>query len=339
MSSLFRFTTLLALFIVVPALAKDGFTTVMYPVDPQVFAVDGLGSGGDDPFGGDEDPFGGDANPFGADADPFGAPHPLTHQVLGFFAGLMDFPADSKVDYIPMLGKIRATTSPDAHAQIKAILEDICPAPAMVSIDYTLISLPTNVVLESEEYRATGSLSNEEVMRLFRAGHAKLISLSKVVTLSGVNAQVESVEEIIYPTEFDIEAGQWLPSTKTAGAAVTPPCGSVPGAFETRETGFILNVTPTIAPGLEIINLALIPEKAELIGWIDYDAPGQREVAPERKSRQSQPVFRSRNLTTSLVVFDGQPAVTGGAPHPETGELLYGIITARVIKVKKAETK
>ena len=43
-----------------------------------------------------------------------------------------------------------------------------------------------------------------------------------------------------------------------------------PGSFETRETGVILNVTPTVGPDGYTIELVLAPEVADLVDWLDY---------------------------------------------------------------------
>jgi len=162
-------------------------------------------------------------------------------------------------------------------------------------------------------------LTNPELQMVLHAinqkGSMDLLSAPRITTLSGVNAQIEVVREIIYPTEFEIEQSQFNQGGGgVAGGVqgpVTPPAVT-PGAFETRETGVILNVTPTVAPDNYTINLALIPEIAELVDWIQY---GSTVGLPDGSSfvfNIPQPIFASRNVTTSMVVWDGHSVVMGG---------------------------
>lgn len=144
-------------------------------------------------------------------------------------------------------------------------------------------------------------LTNPELTFVLHAlqqkGGADLLSAPRVTTRSGVNAQIQVVQEIRYPTEYEeqsLDAGQF-------DIAFRAP---LPTAFETREVGVILNVTPTVGPDGYTIDLTLVPEVAELSGWIDYGPPGRYPIL--------QPVFSSRNITTSIVLWDNQTIAMGG---------------------------
>lgn len=140
---------------------------------------------------------------------------------------------------------------------------------------------------------------------LSQKGNADLLSAPRVTTRSGVNAQIQVVEEIIYPTEFETETAPInIPDNNnpSTGIAIVP-FFVTPGSFETREVGVILNVTPTVGPDGYTIDLTLAPEVAELIDWIQYGTPPYNIP---------QPIFASRNVTTSIVVWDGQTVVMGG---------------------------
>ena len=155
-------------------------------------------------------------------------------------------------------------------------------------------------------------LTNPELNVVLHAldqkGGADLLSSPRVTTRSGVNAQIKVVEEIIYPTEWEsqqmnVQAGGAIvqPGQEAQPIMDRPP---VPGSFETREVGVILNVTPTVGPDGYTIELTMSPEVAELVRWIDYGPPGFWPIY--------QPVFSSRNLTTSIVLWDGQTVAMGG---------------------------
>ena len=159
-------------------------------------------------------------------------------------------------------------------------------------------------------------LTNPELNLVLHAlnqkGATDLLSAPRVTTRSGVSASIEVVTEIIYPTEFTAESG-----TDNDIDIDTPISGDVtiasafaifPETFETREIGVILNVTPTVGADGFTIDLTMAPEVAELIGWIQYGTP---------PFNIPQPIFASRNVTTSIVVWDGQTVVLGGLIREE----------------------
>ncbi len=160
----------------------------------------------------------------------------------------------------------------------------------------------------------SGVLTNPELSVILHAleqkGAMDVLSCPRVTTKSGVNAFIKVVEEIIYPTEFQEQsAGQivgWnnqnVGENNTPAQLPTRP--PYPSTFETREVGVILNVTPIVGPDGQTVDLTLVPEVAELARWIDYGPAGLYPLL--------QPVFSSRNVTTSVTVWDGQTIVMGG---------------------------
>lgn len=165
-------------------------------------------------------------------------------------------------------------------------------------------------------------LTNPEMSVVLHAlsqnGNVDLLSAPRVTTRSGVNASIEVVTEIIYPTEFRVTEPTITGASGDTGSAVISPPTVTPDSFETRRTGVILNVTPTVGPDGYTIDLALAPEVAELVDWIQY---GSRIRVPnpiepgnfqEFLFNIPQPVFASRNVQTSIVIWDGQTVVMGG---------------------------
>ena len=145
---------------------------------------------------------------------------------------------------------------------------------------------------------------------LDQSGGTDLLSAPRITARSGYNATIQVVREIIYPTEFDAQSqsvgtGAGESSDKTV-VVVTP------GSFETREVGVILNVTPTVGPDGYTIDLAMVPEVSELIGWIEYGS-----AMGDITYHMPQPIFSSRNVTTSIVIWDGQTVVMGGMIREE----------------------
>ena len=170
---------------------------------------------------------------------------------------------------------------------------------------------------------ASSVLTNPEVTIVLQAlsqhGGSDLLSAPRVTTRSGVNAQIQVVKEIIYPTEFDVTQ----PTMNSDGNVTMSPVVT-PGTFQTRETGVILNVTPTVGPDGYTIDLVMAPEVAELVDWIQYGSQITVETGIIGARQQNtylfnmpQPIFTSRNVTTSIVIWDGQTVVMGGLIREE----------------------
>jgi general secretion pathway protein D len=144
---------------------------------------------------------------------------------------------------------------------------------------------------------------------------ADTLSAPKVTTVSGQQAQIRSVQEFIYPTSWAQPTATSSGGGVTGGGAVavTP---SIPSSFQTREVGVLLNVTPEVGADGYTINLTLAPEVSEFLGFINYGSPiglssGAGNVVTTMNNIE-EPLFSSENLTTSVVIWDGQTVVLGG---------------------------
>jgi len=137
-----------------------------------------------------------------------------------------------------------------------------------------------------------------------QSGNANVLSNPKVTTLNNQQAQIEVVDEIIYPTEFEL-----TPATSNdAGTVVTQPAVT-PAAFTTRDIGIILNVTPSVGADRKTITLTLEPEVSELRRWEDYGISGGVKW---NSIPILQPIFFTKNVRTNVVVHDGETVVLGG---------------------------
>ncbi|MCC5847740.1 MAG: hypothetical protein JJU29_06550 [Verrucomicrobia bacterium] len=164
-----------------------------------------------------------------------------------------------------------------------------------------------------------GVLTNPELQMVVHAidqrGNSDLLSAPRVTTINGVNAIIEVVNEIIYPTEFDVTQNdiqvQGGAGAEPGAAPVFIPPTVIPGGFETRQVGVILNVTPTVSADNYTINLTMLPEIAELVDWVQYGT--QVPIGDQIFTvNMPQPIFASRNVTTSMIVWDGHTVVMGG---------------------------
>ncbi len=164
-----------------------------------------------------------------------------------------------------------------------------------------------------------GILTNPQfqvvINALAQKSSADTLSAPKVTTVSGQQAQIRSVQEFIYPTSWAQPTATSSGGGVTGGGAVavTP---SIPSSFQTREVGVLLNVTPEVGADGYTINLTLAPEVSQFLGFINYGSPiglssGAGNVVTTMNNIE-EPLFESENLTTSVVIWDGQTVVLGG---------------------------
>ncbi|MFC2149543.1 hypothetical protein ACFLQ8_02465, partial [Candidatus Auribacterota bacterium] len=139
---------------------------------------------------------------------------------------------------------------------------------------------------------------------------ANVLSAPKVTTVNNQQARIEVVTEVIYPSEFEITP----PTTNNNGNVITPAV-VIPSAFTTRDTGIILEVTPSVGADRKTINLTLIPEVSELTSWMDYGIPAGNNF---NRVPVLQPFFTTRNVTTSVIINDGETVVLGGLIRDQT---------------------
>lgn len=180
-------------------------------------------------------------------------------------------------------------------------------------------TLMPNMAANSSLLSFSGLLTKpqfEVVMHaLDKSGNADLLSAPSVTTVNNQQAQIELVDEIRYPNQYDLQA------PVISDGKMTTAGMAVPGDFVTRNVGVILNVTPSVGSDRKTITLTLIPEVSELTGWHDYgvtyqntvtDANTNQTTITSNKIPLEQPIFRTQNVSTSVVVNDGETVVLGG---------------------------
>jgi general secretion pathway protein D len=183
-----------------------------------------------------------------------------------------------------------------------------------------------------------GVFTNPQFQVVIRALDQKkgvdLMSAPSVTTKSGNKAVINVIREFRYPTEFDPpQIPQTVDSDNatvgggitgfTTNPIITP---TTPSAFETRNLGVTLDVTPTVGADGYTIDLDLAPEVVDFDGFINYGSPiltlasgstlggalsrpRSVEVSP---NVINQPVFSTRKVTTSVTIWDGMTISLGG---------------------------
>ncbi len=180
-----------------------------------------------------------------------------------------------------------------------------------------------------------GVFTNPQFQVVIRALNQKkgidLMSAPTVTTKSGNRAVVNVIREFRYPTEFDPPQVPQSSGTSTTsggrvtGGFVTSPIitPTTPSAFETRNIGVTLEVTPTVGADGYTIDLDLSPEVVDFDGFINYGSPilgltSSGGIASRPSSSIispnviNQPIFSTRKVTTSVTIWDGMTISLGG---------------------------
>lgn len=188
------------------------------------------------------------------------------------------------------------------------------------AIDSLLAGAGFGSVAQSSDQIGTirGILTNPQFQVIIKALSQKqstdVLSAPKVTTISGEQAQIRVAQEFIYPTTFTAPTATAAGGGTTGGgaAAVTP---SIPSAFASRSVGVVFNVTPLVGADGYTIALTLIPQVTDFLGFINYGGPislaaGNNVVTTFNDIKQ--PLFSTRDLITSVVIWDGETVVLGG---------------------------
>ena len=102
-----------------------------------------------------------------------------------------------------------------------------------------------------------------------------LLSAPKVLTGPGKEATMKVVTEYIYPTEYDVQltasgGGSSSGSSGSSGGSSEILAVVEPENFTMREVGVILQVTPELSQGGQLINLHLHPQVVSDPTWKNY---------------------------------------------------------------------
>ena len=189
----------------------------------------------------------------------------------------------------------------------------------------------------------SGVFTNPQFQLVIRAMDQKkgvdLMTAPTVTTKSGNKAVINVIREFRYPTEFNppqipqtvgnnnnVNGGVLGGGVGTTGFITNPIITpTTPSAFETRNLGVTLEVTPTVGADGYTIDLDLAPEVVDFDGFINYGTPIRTLAASPTGAILSrprsievspnvinQPVFSTRKVTTSVTIWDGMTIAIGG---------------------------
>ncbi|MDZ4200304.1 MAG: hypothetical protein U1E27_13590, partial [Kiritimatiellia bacterium] len=236
----------------------------------------------------------------------------------------LDFPEGSFVHYRAEISTVIMRNTRINHRRLGRAMALLGLRPNQIEVEASFVSFAAKELEAAARSDPGATVSSDKIKKMWTSGKGRLMAAGKIVTRSGNNAQLQGVREVIYPTDF-----QSAPMLRAGATNATDGSSAmvIPSDLETRQVGLILNVTPTLGLDGRTVDLTLVPELCSLEGWDSLRAP----MTGGHDFQVSVPSFHSQNVTTSVVLEDGQTIVFGGMPDRAGGEWLYVFLTARVI--------
>jgi hypothetical protein len=239
-----------------------------------------------------------------------------THAITALFLGCLPLAAQNSSTGDPFVRNAATAAAPTESA------------PKFASICYETFSL--DLAEAAALYRqklSDGKLYAELTGRVAK-GKAKQESFAVVRTQSGQRANLESISEFIYPTEFA------RPTPPASGSPTGPITPVTPSAFETRNVGFSFEVEATISENGQIVDVRLAPQTVTLVDRVSWG---------QGASQTELPIFEQQRVTTSLTLVAGQPRLAGTPSRPPVSKVdadsanrvWFSFVTADVIPAVK----
>jgi Flp pilus assembly secretin CpaC len=216
---------------------------------------------------------------------------------------------------------------------------DDLPKQIRVQVEYIDVSQEQLTELLNGEKPAANDVElRKQVGQLVDSGKATIMETMLCIARSGQRAKTESIEEVIYPTEY--EPAQ-LPNTnasdekddavETQQARSDSAIGPTPTSFETRNVGSYIEIEPTLSPEKKSINLTLTPEIVYHVGnkvWAEWK--GEHGNSPIQ-----MPTFYVLRINTSVTLADGKPLLLGAlTPKTQDGKADF---TRKIMVFVKAD--
>lgn len=201
-------------------------------------------------------------------------------------------------------------------------------------------------IFNAAGWTAGGMDVNMAIRALSRKTGTDLMSAPKVTILNNQTASITVAQQLRYPESYsDIESnvsgGNSGGNNNGGGggsSSISITAGT-PQDFRTQNVGVELEVTPSVqrvGSGEDMITLELSPKVTEFEGFVEYGGPsvavsggssggvidgvlvgGTEATVVTVPAGFYQPIFSTREISTSVNVFDGATVVMGGLTRDE----------------------
>jgi len=155
----------------------------------------------------------------------------------------------------------------------------------------------------------TGTQFETVLHALEESKKSKTLSAPRVTTLNNQAAMIRIVEEFRYPTRYEASLIQFdINGDGDFDDAGETEFANVPRDFQQRDIGILMQVTPSVGRDGKTVTLVLVPEVSSFSEFRDLGGG------------VSVPEFTSSQVTTSVMIEDGQTVVLGGLMKDSTSE-------------------
>jgi hypothetical protein len=236
-----------------------------------------------------------------------------------FFARLgVQWPTGSSVTYFG--SQLRVTNTQENLEHLEQILSELNVIPVLVQVDLQVVTFQKKDI---EKLQLAGNMTKEALLRLWKAGKAKLTATASAEVNPAQEAIVKVTQEISYPSEFNVQMSY---ASSDGGMSFRKPIWvPEPQNFTMRETGIILQITPKVEENGTLITLNLKPQWVTLDQWISHGP----------KNLFLQPVFGVTSFESQVTIADGDTILLGNSSTTDGKWVNVGFLTAKKVRVQK----
>ncbi len=253
----------------------------------------------------------------GGAADPFAEPEPEsasskvrgreTVQDLMTNTGII-FGEGASAVFNPKTLKLKVTNGPKEIEKVEILLDAMrSSAEKLMHIHMEFIEVDHkefSTWLFENRMDSDGTELRKEAQEWIKAGRAEIIDSATVTSRSGQRAKTESIEEYIYPTEYD--PAEIPNKVVLKDGAEAPMTAVTPTAFETRNLGTTLEVDPVLGADNITVDLNLAPEIVKL-----EEVNHWHRKIEDPRFMTNMPTFYTMRITTQLTMQDGRYMLLG----------------------------
>ena len=251
----------------------------------------------------------------------------------------VEWPEGSSLHKLRSLNRLWIKNTPENLAKVAKLWTNIHNDGYCRNIEFDIRYMSADRKTLSEVgYFGRGRI-NAAVLRdrLMAQDGAKLLESPRLVTRPGEETVCKGVMEYIYPTDYYVnhavssqtDGSNTVYGVDSAGAAAEPQ------SFTMRETGTIVQITPSLTADGNFIDIELYTYLVGEPEWKDYGAKAKWKGAATYDLAMEQPFFPVRASTdTKVSMRPGATYVFGGGADRRKGDedkFVFIFVTPRLI--------
>ena len=251
----------------------------------------------------------------------------------------VEWPEGSSLHKLRSLNRLWIKNTPENLAKVAKFWTNIHNDGYCRNIEFDIRYMSADRKTLSEVGYFGTSRINAAVLqnRLMAHGGARLLESPRLVTRRGEETVLKGLTEYIYPTDYYVnhavssqtDGSNTVYGVDSAGAAAEPQ------SFTMRETGTIVQITPSLTADGNLIDIELYTYLVGEPEWKDYGAKAKWKGAATYDLAMEQPFFPVRASTdTKVSMRPGATYVFGGGADRRKGDedkFVFIFVTPRLI--------